>query len=519
MKSIYNSSESHSSRSHIASKTRMFNLRMQIAICLLVICTFNIFADSEKHWVGTWAASAYKATSNTPSNSLSNNTLRQIVRVSIGGDTLRIKFSNITCAKAISIKSVTIARSPDGTKCPVDAATIKQLKFKGDSTVTIGAKSEVYSDPIAFNLTPSMRLAITIYYGDCQSSSDMTFHYGCRGNSYWAEGNKTASADFTNTTIPMWFTICSVDVLAPSTAGAVVCFGNSITDGYGLSEGKQNRWTDMFSEKLLANPATAQVGVLNEGIGATNVLTASNGAEAGITRFQPDVLNQSGVRWIIIFYGVNDIGASASANSIIAGYQTLIKAAHEKNIIVYGATITPFGTYSNTSYTSHEDVRNSVNVWIRTKGNFDGVIDFEKVIQDPSASKNLLSKYSKDGLHPNADGYKLLGESIDLSLFKISDVPSNSARHAKMFGCSENLTFSTINGKTMLSFEIPNNAFVSLKAYSLLGKEIAELAGRNFSAGEHSVELKNDNLTNGKYIYTIKADGFTASSKMVFPAK
>jgi lysophospholipase L1-like esterase len=498
-----------------------------IVVSCMVLSASNLFAaassDTTKHWVGTWAASAYQATSNTPSKALTNNTFRQIVRVSIGGDTVRVKFSNITCGKAISLKSATIAVSPDGTKSAVNASTITPLKFKGDSTVTINAKSEVYSDPVAFSLTPSMRLAITTYYGDCASSSDMTFHYGSRGNSYWTDGDKTASADFSSSTaIPMWFTICAVDVVAPKTAGAVVCFGNSITDGYGLTDGKQNRWTDVFSEKLLKNPATAQVGVLNEGIGATNVLSAGNGADPGTKRFQPDVLDQAGVRWIIIFYGVNDIGGASSdiSNNLTGAFKSMVATAHAKNIKVYGATITPFNGFSYFS-PAHEQIRQNVNKWIRTAGNYDGVIDFDKVLADPNDETSILASLvnTSSKVHPSVDGYKAMGESIDLKLFTDStQTGANLLNGQKNIGYTLGKIYSNpINGNAMIPFELPREAFVSLKVFSMLGKEIAELAGRNFPSGRHTVEFESKNLIKGMYLFSIKADEFAASRKMILP--
>ncbi len=393
---------------------------ISFVIILLLFYDSNISASSDKHWVGTWACAPYRAESNLPpSPGLSNNTLRQIVRVSIGGDTVRVKFSNITCATPVTIKAANIARSPDGTKSPVDASTITELKFDGNSTVTINSKSEIYSDPAAFKLTPNMRLAITIYYGQCQSSADMTFHYGSRTDSYLLQGDKTSSADFSGAAkVERWYTISAVEVWAPNTASAVAVIGNSITDGYGLSGGLQNRWTDAFSERLLANEATKEVGVLNLGIGATNVTSASNGAQSGVDRYKHDILEQSGVRWVIIFYGVNDINGGKTANDIINGFKKMISDTRQKDtsIKVYGATITPFNGHSY--YTAdHEKVRSQVNSWIRTPGNFDGCLDFDKAIRNPNDTTKLQAAYSNDWLHPNAAGYKALGESIDLKMF------------------------------------------------------------------------------------------------------
>jgi lysophospholipase L1-like esterase len=306
---------------------------------------------------------------------------------------------------------VNIALSPDGTQSAVDAATITPLTFNGNATVTMAAGTTVTSDEVAFPLAPDMCLAITIYYGECQSNADLTHHYGSRTNSYILAGNQTSNASFTGATaVERWYTINTIDVLTSSKAAAVAVIGNSITDGYGLHGGLQNRWTDVFSRRLLANDATANVGVLNMGIGGTNVATS------GLSRFHQDVLGQSGLGWVVVFYGVNDIGASATAATIIDAYKKMIGDAHAKNIKIYGATITPFGG-SNYYTPAHEAVRGEVNKWIRTKGNFDGLIDFDKAVRDPNDTTKLQAIFSNDWLHPNAEGYRMLGESVQLDLF------------------------------------------------------------------------------------------------------
>lgn len=375
----------------------------------------------KKHWVGTWGCAPYAvASANTPpSPYIANNTLRQIVRVSIGGDSVRVKFSNSTCATSVTMNKVNIAVQTGGSV--IDASTITQLKFSDNASVTMSAGSTVTSDPVAFNLTPNMRVAITIYYGQAASTADMTGHVGSRTDSYILAGDQTASATFSGATVVAhWYTISAIDVLAPSTAGCVAVLGNSITDGYGLSGGLQNRWTDKFSELLLSSPGTQEVGVLNLGIGATNV--SGTGATTGAARYQQDVLNQSGIKWAIIFYGINDIGGSVSASTITAAYQKMVTDAHAINIKVYGATITPVNGSSYFS-TAHEAVRSTVNAWIKTPGNLDGYIDFDSTIRDPSDTTKLQAAYSNDWLHPNAAGYKLLGESIDPKLFIITGNP------------------------------------------------------------------------------------------------
>ncbi len=376
----------------------------------------NPVNDSNSKWVGTWSTAPYAAGTNTPpSPFLANNTLRQIVRVSIGGDTLRIKFSNITSPTPVTFNSVNIAVSTDPGSSVIDASTIAQLTFNGNPSITMNAYSEVTSDPLAFPLTPGIPLAITIYYGQCETSADMTHHYGSRTDSYILVGDQTASADFTGaTTVERWYNLSSIDVLAPDTAASVAVLGNSITDGYGGHGGPNNRWTQFFSDKLLENPATSHVGVLNMGIGGTLVSTS------GLARFQSDILEQSGLRWIIVFYGVNDIGGNLSAENVINAFKSMISQAHARNIRIYGATITPFkGHYYYSD--SHESVRLEVNEWIRTPGNFDKIIDFDKALRDPADTAKMQDVYTNDYLHPNAAGYQFLGEFVDVDLFLGAD--------------------------------------------------------------------------------------------------
>ncbi len=383
---------------------------LMVATMVLLAFSGNIYSQTDI-WVGTWSAANYAAGANNtpPQPYLANNTLRQIVRVSIGGDSLRVKFTNKTCATPVTMNSVNIAVSKGGSS--VDASTITPLTFSGKSSVTMDAFTAVTSDPVAFALKPSMRVAITIHYGQAESKADITSHVGSRTDSYILAGDFSISADFGGPVITAhWFHINTIDVLAPETAGCVAVLGNSITDGYGLSGGLQNRWTDIFSQQLLNDPRTKNVGVLNLGIGGTNLTTS------GLSRYKEDLLSQSGLRWIIIFYGVNDIGGGKAASAIIDAYKKIINDAHAMNVKVYGATITPFKGHSY--YTeAREAIRNEVNEWIRTPGNFDACIDFDKAIRDPEDTERFLEKYSNDWLHPNVAGYELLGKSVNLDLF------------------------------------------------------------------------------------------------------
>ena len=480
-------------------------------------------ADSTRKWVGTWstAPQLVEPGNMPPSPGLTNNSLRQVLRVSIGGDTLRVRFSNEFSTSAVTMKSVQIAVSTGGNI--INVSTNKELKFKGSSEVTMNAGVAVISDPIAFNLTTRMDVAITIYFG--QTSATVTGHPGSRTTSYILAGNTTTTTDFTGAvTTDHWYTINAIDVLAPSIAASVAILGNSITDGRGSTTNLQNRWPDAFSEALLENSSTRHVGVLNQGIGGNCVLAGGLGP-TGVTRYDRDILNQSGVRWVIVFEGVNDIGgvnsaaaATTTANNLIAAYKQMIDRAHARNIRIYGGTITPF--HGNSYYNQFSEAcRNTVNQWIRTKGNYDGCIDFDKVMRDPLDTTRLVSSYQNDGLHPDAMGHKTLGESIDLNLFAGADTvfqPAtgvNSLKAIDGYELGQNYPnpFSTRGGSayggnpaTTISFSVPTQSVVSLKVFDTLGREVSTVLSEQVSAGTHSRQWNTAGLSSGIYFYRLQ---------------
>jgi lysophospholipase L1-like esterase len=394
--------------------------RMLIIACFIMVCT-NIVSGS--NWVGTWSTAPQLVEPNNmpPAPGLTNNTIRQIVRVSLGGDCLRIRCSNIFSKSPVTLKSVQIAVSTGGST--IDAATIKEIKFDGNASITMDPGTSITSDPILFKLESRMDVAITIYFG--QTSPDVTGHPGSRTTSYLLEGDGTASIDFAGAvTTDHWYVINGIDVNAPKSAAAVAILGNSITDGRGSGTNKQNRWPDILSECLLKAPGTENISVLNLGIGGNCVLKDCLGP-AAINRFERDIINQQGVRWVIILEGVNDIGgaktsevAAQIANDLIEAYKQLIEEAHARNILVYGATILPFGK-SFYFTDDHEAARIKVNEWIRNSGKFDAVIDFDKIMQNPDDPVTLIpDAHTGDFLHPNEHGYKMMGEAIDLTLFE-----------------------------------------------------------------------------------------------------
>ena len=400
-----------------------FSVISILAILLSSCSTLNSNSHSAKKWVGTWSTAPYfvDANNNAPAPGLKNNSFRQIVRVSIGGDVLRFHFTNLFCKNAVTLKSVGIAVSKGGSS--IDAATSKILKFSGKEEVTMSANMDTVSDPVSFHLEPGMKVAITICFAD--AGPEIGGHAASRTTSYLLPGNQSVTADFSNAiTTDHWFVISGMDVIAPKSTAAIAILGNSIVDGRGSGTSKFNRWSDVLSERLLKNPATSHRSVLNLGIGGNCVVRGGQGQPA-VIRFDRDILSQNNVKWLIISEGINDIGgirdsiaAPKVARDLIAAYNQMIDKAHAKGLKVYGATILPFAkSFYDKDF--RQTVRDTVNQWIRISGRFDAVIDFDKVVTDPNNSKTMLPDLqSGDFLHPNEAGYVLMGEAVDLKLFE-----------------------------------------------------------------------------------------------------
>lgn len=378
--------------------------------------------SSKERWLTTWATAPQLVEPNNlpPEPGLSGNTLRQIVRVSVGGKQVRLRFSNKYSTDSLSIKAVSIAVPLDSSN--VNASTIKSLTFDKKNNFTIAPGSDIYSDEVNFDLKPNSLLSITIHYEKVTKS--VTGHPGSRTTSFIVKGGQTNVAEFKNPVkTDHWYSLFNIDVKTEEPSYAVAIMGNSITDGRGSGTNRQNRWPDIFSQRLLANNDTKNISVLNFGIGGNCVVRGGLGPTA-LDRFDYNILNQQGVKWLIILEGVNDLGGTRSAEDaekrveeLIAAYQVMIDKAHANGIKAYGATILPFAK-SFYDKPFRIEAWKKVNDWIRNSGKFDAVIDFAKLMQSENPEVILSNMHDNDYLHPNEAGYKRMGESVDINLFK-----------------------------------------------------------------------------------------------------
>lgn len=372
------------------------------------------------HWTGTWGTAVQLTEEHNmpPAPGLTQNTIRQRFKTSIGGDSLKLRLSNEFGDQPLEILAVTIAPALEGSV--VDSLNIAEIKFSGKGNVTIPVGENIFSDAVAFKTSPRQDLAVTIAYGVVPEK--LTGHPGSRTTSYILTGNQIQNNTFSGAvTTDHWYSIERLDVFGNENTAAIAVLGNSITDGRGSTTNAQNRWADIFAERLLQNPATKDLAVLNMGIGGNCVLQGGLGPTASV-RFERDILNQTNVKYVIVYEGVNDMGYSPdpekTAKDLIEAYSKMIEKAHQKGLKIFGATIMPFKK-SFYHDDKKEKCRLAVNEWIKTKANYDGVIDFSSAICNQETPDVLDDNYhDNDYLHPNAQGHKKMGEFVDLKLFE-----------------------------------------------------------------------------------------------------
>lgn len=382
-------------------------------------------------WVASWGASQQipEPQNALPAADLRDATVRQIFHLSVGGNALRVHLSNVFGMEALHFTSVHVARSLSPSSAAIDPASDRSLRFAGSAEVTVPAGAEFVSDPLDDSFASLSDVAVTFYLEAAPPVE--TAHPGSRATSYIVHGNAVSASDLTGAKrVDHWFQISAIDVLSVPGAASVVALGDSITDGHGATTNGNNRWTDVLAARLQASTKTRSIGISNQGIGGNHLLTDGLGPNA-LARFDRDVLAPDAVRWVIVLEGINDLGKlaqqgeatqaehAALVGQMLAALQQIVLRAHAHGLRAYGATITP---YAGSDYYHpgplNEADRQAVNQWIRTKGAFDAVIDFDAVIRDPQHPDKLLPAYdSGDHLHPSPAGYKAMGESISFDLF------------------------------------------------------------------------------------------------------
>jgi lysophospholipase L1-like esterase len=371
------------------------------------------------HDAGTWtAAPVYLGLPIGP------RTVRDIVRTSIGGWDTRIRLSN-----EFGTAPVTFDDAEAGTQA-AGAALVpgsnRPVTFGGARSVTIPPGAEVLSDPLPGYLPPRTNLAVSVHIA--RDAGLVTGHPQAQQLSFYSRpGDFAASASAAPFAFgtSSWYFLDGVEVDVPASAGTVIAFGDSITDGFRSATGADARWPDVLARRLLALPAGEQLGVANEGLSSNRVTVAGPGPFGGSAgpsaqaRFASDVLGQPGATAVILLEGINDIGDHvATAAQLIAADKQLIAQAHAAGLRILGGTLLPFqgaGYYS----AAGERIREQVNAWIRTSGAFDGVLDFDKALRDPADPLRLLPAYdSGDHLHPSDAGYQAMADAIPLSLLR-----------------------------------------------------------------------------------------------------
>jgi lysophospholipase L1-like esterase len=405
-------------------------MRLPVALVLMVcvsagVAQSNVSNAGAGPWVGTWAASPFDGDPWHQVPTVVDSTLREIVHTSIGGNAVRVHLTNEFGKEPLRVEAATVAVSAGMSS--VDPATLHNLRFGNSPSIVIPAGAEAVSDPVAMPIPAAANLVVSIYL-PLQQVSNVSVHSSAQQDNFIATGNHVRDASLSEPVVaPSWYFLKGVDVQASeASAAAVVAFGDSITDGALSTQNANHRWPDYLATRLKGNPATANLAVLDQGIGGNCILIHCTGPNA-LARFDHDVLSQAGVKYLIVLEGINDIGRLHSPNlpdyklkaeDLEQGLMQLVARAHVHGIKVFGATLTP---YKGAGYFTDEgeEIREALNHWILTSGVFDGTIDFDKATQDP-ANPQMFSAQADGGdhLHPKDPGYQIMADSIDLGLFR-----------------------------------------------------------------------------------------------------
>ncbi len=410
------------------SHSRSFHLLVVAWMASLCLPNASGAPQSSARWIGAWVAAPQLTEERNlpPSPGLGDTTLRQTIHLTIGGERVRVAFSNAFGHDALHLASahVALALAPGNDR--IQPATDHALTFHGQASVDIPRGALMLSDPLNFPVHTFADLAVSMRVQGV--TQIVTGHPGSRTTSFLQAGDVVSAATLPEAAqTDHWYILSGVDVWTDASPGAIVTLGDSITDGRGSTTNGNDRWPDQLAVRLQANPATAGIAVLNQGIGGNRVLRDGLGPNA-LARLDRDVIAQPGVRWLVVFEGINDLGtaagarargeAAATAQDLIAAYEQIVRRAHDHGIKVCGATIPP---YRGSFYFSEqgEADRQTINEWMRASGTFDTVVDFDAITQDPKDPTHLAPDYDVgDHLHLNPAGYHAMAEAFDLKWFE-----------------------------------------------------------------------------------------------------
>ncbi|QJR15252.1 SGNH/GDSL hydrolase family protein [Usitatibacter palustris] len=389
------------------------------------------FAQDGSHWVASWGtAQMVPEGANVLAPELwRDSSLRQIVRVSLGGQRVRVRLSNAFGTTPLIVEAASLAKSEGPGKAGIDEKTAQALTFNGRAAVMIPAGAEYYSDPLAFEHAAGTDFAISMYFKG--EPVRQTGHPGSRTNSFITRGNRIKESGWSEVVkVTRWYNIADIEVMAPRSVGVVVAIGDSITDGHGATTDGNDRWTDALVARLAREKAPA-MGVVNAGIGGGRMLRDGLGPSV-TARFDRDVISRSGVTHVIIHIGVNDLGGqhrnaedlpearAKLLDDLKTAYRQVADRARAQKVCVIGATITPYvGSDYYRPNADNEADRQALNAWIRNSGTFDAVADFDAAIRDPAQPERMHKDYDKgDGLHQSPAGFRAMAEAIPLAALR-----------------------------------------------------------------------------------------------------
>ena len=380
--------------------------------------------NDNQHWVGTWTSTPAPA----DGVGLSSPTIRMFPRISIGGDTIRVRISNAHGNDKLTIGAAHVALRALGGGTAIRPDTDRVLTFGGATSAVIPTGAFLISDPVLLKVAPLADLAVSLYIpGEITPAFGVTGRYARQINYFSPPGDFTGDATIPASRITDdWYFLSGIDVVAGRDVGGIVAVGDSITDGNISTHDAYCRWPDQLARRLIARGGR-QFGVMNQGLGGNRILNDIRG-HCGVRRFERDVIAMPAVTHAIVVLGINDIrnrrglaSENVTADGMIAGLKQMVLRAHASGIKIFGGTLGPFEneTFLMGAYTLEgEAKRQAVNEWIRTGGAFDAVIDFDQELRDPSHPARMLPVYDcGDHLHPGDIGYNRMGDVIDLSLF------------------------------------------------------------------------------------------------------